>query len=513
MSDPQHSYAARKPRLLREGAASSAAIFTIAQVGIQSVGLFLTYRLAASALGLSILGLWSVASAAATFGRIGDLGFGGAVPRLLAERLGRGEMHSISVMVETAVLASTLGTLLLTAILFVPLLLFTQSIAEASQQSLALQLVVGANIALVLTGLSVTFLACLGGMGHFGVRTVIVISGTLVNVLVLWASVDKLGALSLPAGIVAQGLTTTIAAWLVLRRQLPGLSVLPNQWSRVEFQALFAIGKFTQANSLLIMAFEPMSRVLAGHFGGAGFAALFDFAAKVAGNIRLLFSSFTQSLVPFFAYSRDRPQVTAALFSIATLLTTVIASVVTALALGASPWISLFTFGRVDEAFLLIFWVLLIGNLINVMGGPAFAHALGAGRVALSMQTLALQAAIFLGLSPLLSLAIDGQAVSLAYATAVAIAGCYSLHSGLHLLAREGKLIRHLTATLGPTLAVVAALIIAVLLSPPGFHPFAVLLSALLLLADLGIRYHRRLRSWGAEMKDFRISTRVVPPG
>ncbi|MES2883680.1 MAG: hypothetical protein V4709_02670 [Pseudomonadota bacterium] len=486
-------------------------MFTLAQVGIQSVVLFLTYRLAASTLGLSVLGLWSVASAAATFGRIGDLGFGGAVPRLLAERLGRGEGHSISAMVETAVLASTLGTLLLTVIFFVPLLLFTQSLADGSQQSLALQLVVGANIALVLTGLSVTFLACLEGMGCFGARASIVIGGTLLNLLVLWVSVDQFGALSLPAGLVVQGLTTTIAAWLMLRSQLPGLSVLPKQWSRSEFRALFAIGKFTQANSLLIMAFEPMSRVLAGHFGGAGFAALFDFAAKVTGNVRLLFSSFTQSLVPFFAYSCDRRQATAALFSIATLLIAVIASAVTALTLGASPWISIFIFGRVDEAFLAIFWVLLIGNLINVMGGPAFAHALGAGRVAISMQTLALQAAIFLLLSALLSLAIDGQAVSLAYATAVAVAGCYSLHSGLHLLAREEKLIRHLTAALGPTLTVIAVLIVGVFLLPPGFQPFVVLLSALTLLADLCIRYHRRMRSWAAKMKHFRISPRLVP--
>ncbi len=490
--------------------ASSAIMLTAAQVVVQALMLFVAYRVGVSHFGLAMVGVWSVASAAVTFGRVGDLGFAGALPRLLAQRRGSGvASHELVPLIDTALLATLAGTLLLSLLLFAPLLWFTRGIADASQQVVVLPFLLVANGALLLTAFFVAVTGCLDGLGRFRERAFITMFGALVNVGTLLATANLLGAQALAAGAAMQALVTAMLGWWRLRRQIPALGLLPHHWSRSEFRTLLTVGKFTQANSLLIMVFEPASRLLAGRFAGAEFAALFDFAAKVAGNVRLLFSSFTQALVPFYASLKSRDDELTALLRVSTALTALLGAAASALALGAAPLLSQFAMGAVDTRFLHLFWLLLLGNLFNVLGGPAYSHSLGAGQISASTQSLALQAAVFVGLAFLLNAAGIATGVAIAYATAVAVTGLFLLGRGLQALAIPARDLLPLLA--GLVLPVAVVLLALVVLALPQSRLIGTMLGVgALLVVDLAIRYRRSARIWLAHIVRFRMASQAA---
>lgn len=493
-----------------EVSASSAIGLTAAQVVVQAVTLFIAYRVGVSQFGLAMVGIWSVASAAVTLGRVGDLGFAGALPRLLAQRRAGGvPADELVPLIDTALLATLAGTLALSLLLFAPLLWFTRSIAGPDQQAVVLPFLLMANAALLMTAAFVAISSCLDGLGRFRERAVITMAGALINVVTLMASAPWLGPQALAAGAGMQALVTAMFGWSRLRHQIPALGLLPRRWSRAEFRGLLAIGKFTQANSLLIMAFEPTSRLLAGRFGGAEFAALFDFAAKVAGNVRLLFSSFTQALVPFYASLKSRDGDMAALLQVSTALTALLGAAASAIALALGPMLSLFAIGHVDDRFLNLFSLLLLGNLLNILGGPAYSHSLGAGAISATTQSLGLQAALFVGLACVLQLAGVVSGVAIAYATAVAVTGLFLLVRGLNALAIPGqRLLPLLAASVMPVAAVLLVLVVAALPQARGIG--TMLGVGGLLLLDLVIRYRRAARIWFGDIIQVRMAARAT---
>lgn len=489
--------------------ASSAIVMTAAQVAVQALTLFVAYRIGVSKFGLSMVGIWSVASAAVTLGRVGDLGFAGALPRLLAQRRVSGaEATSLVPLIDTALLSTIAGTLLLSLLLFVPLYLFTRGIAAPEQQSVVIPFLLVATAAVLMTGVFVAISGCLDGLGRFRERAAITMAGALINICTLLALAPTLGPHALAAGVGMQSLVTAMLGWSRLRRQIPALGLWPRQWSSAEFRGLLAIGKFTQANSLLIMAFEPTSRLLAGRFGGAEFAALFDLAAKVSGNVRLLFSSFTQALVPFYASRKARDDEMVALLLVSTALTALLGAALSALALAAAPLLSVFAIGRVDDRFLNLFWLLLLGNLLNILGGPAYSHSLGAGRIAASTQSLAIQAAVFVGLAVILQLAGVSSGVAIAYAAAVAVTGLFLLISGLQALAIPGRvMLPKLAALVLPVAGVLLVLVVAAL--PQARETGTMVGLCGMLLADLALRYSRDARRWFAEIVHVRMTAKT----
>lgn len=442
-----------------DGTALSAILSTGIQVAAQALTLFVAYRIGVSLFGLTVLGVWSIASASATLGRLGDLGFAGAVPRLVAGHHSAGTSAQIPAVIETAALAGAAGIVILALIAFYPLLAFTRAVATPEALPLVLPMLVGANLALIATGIGTAFLGCLDGIGAFRIRAAISVASVIANPLIVFLLGRTLGPISLAVGAVVQAAMTAVLGWMALRQRVEGLSVIPAQWSRPAFRSLITIGKFTQANSLLILLFEPTSRMLAGRFGGLEFAAIFDLAAKVSGNLRLLFSSFSQALVPFHAAVASRPQDSRRLFVSSTLLTAVVAAVVSAIALAMAPLFSLFSLTMVDLRFVGTFWLLLLGNLINVIGGPAYAYMLGGGVVAVATRALGLQAGVFIGVAVLLKLLAVVDGVSIAYALAVVAAGGYLLViASRHLGIDHRTVILRSLVTVSPTAVALATL-------------------------------------------------------
>lgn len=442
-----------------DGTTSSAILSTGIQVAVQALTLFVAYRIGLYLFGLSVLGVWSIAAASATLGRLGDFGFAGAVPRLVASHNSTGTYSQIPALIETAALAVIAGIIILSILMFYPLLVFARGVATPEALPLVFPLLVGANIALVATGIGSAFLGCLDGLGAFRIRAAISILSVIANPLIVYLLGPAFGPISLAIGAIVQATLTVVLGWLALRVRIHGLSLIPYVWSRPAFSALIEIGKFAQANSVLIMLFEPASRMLAGRFGGLEFAAIFDLAAKVSGNLRLLFSSFSQALVPFHAALVRQPQEAQRLFISSTLFTAPVAAITSAIALALAPMFSLFSLTTIDLRFVGTFWLLLLGNLINVVGGPAYAYMLGGGVVAVATQALGLQAGVFLSVAVLLKwLAVD-DGVSIAYALAVVVAGLYLLLVACRHLAVDWQtVILRAMATISPAVLALAVL-------------------------------------------------------
>lgn len=495
--------------------AGMAVFFSAAQIIVQSLVLFVTYRIAVMEIGLSSLGLWSVASAAASFGRVGDMGFAGALPRLLAQTLGRSDdvvaQQRNASLIETAVLSSTAGTVMLTALLTWPLMLFAGQVANGADQALVLSLVLGADAALLASALSITFLSCHDGIGNLRYRAFVAITGNLINLAVLWLLIRHWGVLALPISVVVQGTWVALLAWTGLRGRIRGLSRVPKSWSRSAFRELLSIGKFTQTNSLLIVMFEPLSRMLAGRLGGAEFAALFDLAARVAGNVRLLFSSSTQAMVPFYAFVRESADRTQMLFEASSCAIAVLAAAVIAITAIVSPLLSLLALDAIRLDFLAVFWSLLLGNLLSIIGGPSFSYALGAGHAAVTTRAFLLQALTFLVCTFATLPLIEGSAVSVAYGMGLALPGLYLLAVGPNSGVDGPRRLR--TTVMRAVSPILILLLVAIsgTALPEGsvrsMLPLLVPAVAAVVVIDLVIRFRRSLLQWGRDINGFRIAS------
>src|SRR3990167_5337243 len=93
------------------------ALFSVAEVLLNGLGLFFIYNNVVSTLGVSLLGVWSLVLATTAFGRLADVGISAGLARFVAREQAKGEAGSPQSYIETGMLsvAAIMGVLTLVA--------------------------------------------------------------------------------------------------------------------------------------------------------------------------------------------------------------------------------------------------------------------------------------------------------------------------------------------------------------------------------------------------------------
>lgn len=353
------------------------------QVIVGALMVFVLYRVILEVLGPEQLGVWSIVLATVSVSRIGDLGISASVTRFVARDIllpnGSGRASST---IQTAALAVA-GLLAVVVCAAYPALYFLfPHLFPSSVVAEARALLPYALTALLLGSVAAVFRSGLDGCQRYDRRAALVLSGQFLYLVFAVALVRRHGLMGLAWVEIGQATFLLVAGWLVLKKSLPGLPVLPLHWSTRSFKKICGYGLQIQLGSIAMMLFEPLTKGLLGKFGGLTSAAYYQIASQFVGKLRQIITSGNQVIVPLTSQLEGgSTQRLENLYAANIKLLTVIAPPLFALAVAWSPLLSRILIGSEQSSFIVFTVILAVPMGINLFANPAYFSNLGTGRV------------------------------------------------------------------------------------------------------------------------------------
>ena len=356
------------------------ATVSVVQTIISGVVLFLLYRYLINHLGSEQLGLWSVILASTSVARLSDLGLTGSVVKFVARYRALNDDEKASAVVQTSSISIALIMGVLALIIY-PLLdgiLKLTIPTEAMPQ--ALSILPWAVLSLWLSSVGSVFQSGLDGCQRMVIRNILmIIANLLFFTAALWL-VPHYGLLGLAMGQAAQGLMLLMLSWLMLRRELNSLPWIPICWSKKIFKETFNYAVNFQINSVAVLLFEPVTKLLMSKYGGLSSAAYYEMASQLVLKLRALLISANQALVPTVAELHETtPGKIQILYLQAYKLVFFLAVPFYVTILIALPMISVLWIGHRETQFLMFGALLVSGWCLNTITAPAYFINLGTG--------------------------------------------------------------------------------------------------------------------------------------
>jgi O-antigen/teichoic acid export membrane protein len=484
------------------------ALTTLAQTLAGAASLFLLYRFLIRAIGLERLGIWSLVLATTSVVFLANQGFAASVVKFVAKYAAREEPEQISRLLQTSVL--TIGAVIAAVALalypisraILTVVLPHKSLAEA------LAILPLALISLWLTVLQGVLQAGLAGLQKITVCNYLEFAGSISYLLLAWLLVPSHGLFGLACAQVLQTAAIVAVTWRLLRRRVPQLPLIPHRLDRPLLRELAAYGFHFQLITASQALREPVTKALLTKFGGLAFTGLYDLANRLVFTTRELLAQAGLVLVPTISHLHEsKPQSITAIYRESYRLLFFLAVPSFTVVAVLSPVISRIWIGRYEPAFVEFVCLLAAAWLINVLSNPAYAAALGTGRlrwVSLGCITTAILNA---GLGFAAGAHFGGRAVVLA--NAVSLAAGYLIVLAAHHLENRVPfaqlLPRESSGVFGASLAAVLLAISYFAFALPALHApisgavVAVATSSLLVAIFLTMWFHpmrARLIRW-----------------
>ncbi len=394
-----------------------------AQVVVNAAVLFLLYRFVKGAVGVDRFGVWSVVVGTTLSANVAEFGLSGATLRYVAHALGEGLPEEAAALAETAVL-SAMGLLVVGGcVLYGPLWLGLGYVMRAEAPALlteARALLPWTLGVLVLTGASASCIGALDGAQRVHVRSGLVVMGSLVLGAAALVLVPRFGLVGFVGAQAVQAVFLLAVGWALLRRGLPALSWLPHRWSRARFRRLIGYGMRWQAISLLMLLADPCTKALITLHGGLSYVGHYEFASKVAIQLRNVLAAMQSALLPHLTrlhtQAADRLRV---FYGLSLRATLGILLLVMPVVMGLTPLVGAFWRSPGPAEALL---VLLLGAWsVNLLSNPAYNEFAGRGTLGPNVTSHLVLAAANLLLGMLLGRLFGGFGVALAFALALVL--------------------------------------------------------------------------------------------
>lgn len=394
---------------------------TLASAG----ALFLSYKLAFSHLGASVLGLWALIAGFLAIARLSDNGAASALLRQTALERTEQTVPRYGSHVWAGLSIATAPTAMLgLAVVAIAGAVLPGHVATTAITRAALPIALWGNLLFaVVNSLSGVVGGCLDGAGHLRLRLGLSIVCNVAIGCCSFLAVPRLGLLgfalsqTVPLGLlvvcyllvlgrIPNGLTTTREAYTAAVRGC---------WSYIS-RSLFL--------GILRAGFEPATKMLIGHFADLGAVAAFDLANRVTVQLRQMIMSILQpfSLLAVrrrqeldLAMQRSLERWTYGALGLSIMIC--FAQIVTA------PLLSRIVTGRFDRLITIWSAMLAVSTYINTSGATAFFAATSAGSLS---RLLVIHATMFIlnvGLGFILGVHFGGLGVVLAWSVTFALGG------------------------------------------------------------------------------------------
>ena len=381
-------------------------IFNAISNAIQSLALalifFAIYKLIIARLGLEAIGIWAVVLATTSISRLADFGFSSAVTKFVATNVASKNYEKTIHIIETSLFSVCIFGFILLLIIYTPIKFLLLHIFDQRNYEVAIELLPYSLFSLWLFMMSSIIMSALDGFQKIPHRVCFVIIGQLLMVLISFVFLSRMGLKALGLGQVIQGIFLNIIPWIYLRKILNYQFFSPFRFTRNIFKEIFGYGANIQVSNLIMMLFDPLTKILLAKFSGPSFAGLFEIANQIIIRVRALIISANQVVIPKVAYVIE---------SSPTLVTTLYRKNINLL-LGITLmfysilfiWADLIfkiVINVSDHRFFLIFYTLLLSWFVNTLATAAYFFNLGIGDVKLNSRTHFIMAAINFILAPI----------------------------------------------------------------------------------------------------------------
>ena len=352
------------------------------QVVLTGVFLFGLYAYVRFELGPEVFGVWSVVVGTAVSAQVAGLGLAGSAVKFVAAALARDDRAEGAAVAETTIVAVA-GLVGVACLGLFPALsaLLPVIVIEEQLLPIALLLLPYALASLWLSAVSSAVLSCLDGAARVHWRSALITAGSGSFLMLALVLTPRLGVTGLALAQVGQNLLLVLAAWVALRRVLP-LPLAPKKITFSLLRPMVGYGVSFQAISLLMLLAEPVTKALVMRFGGAVWAGNFEFANRLALQLRSVIVTGHQALVPMLAtLSEKAPEHLRRVYSSSLRAVLALVGLTLPVAIVLTPVVSLLWLGSVSGPFVLLLNVMLVAWFVNALSGPAYFHYLGTGHL------------------------------------------------------------------------------------------------------------------------------------
>jgi len=409
------------------------AMMSVLQVIVIAFALFVLYRFLLNALGVERLGIWSIVMAMTSIGQISNLGFSASVLKFVAKYQAHDDQESVAALIQTS--AIFIGILAGGVILIVyPLAAWLLGhILRDSNLGEALSILPYALGSLWITILSGIFQSSLDGFQRIAIRSMLLMAGAVLQLTLCLALVPTFGLLGVAYAQVSQALVLLIAGWLILKRHLPLLPIVPWHWDQNLFREMVGYGVNFQIITVSQLLYDPITKGLLTKFGDLSMTGYYEMANRMILQLRSLLVAANQVLVPVIADFQEKNQkAIEEIYKRSYRLLFYIALPMFSAILAFIPIISEAWIGHFESQFVVFANLLTIGWFMNSVASPAYFSNLGIGDLRWNTIGHIIIAVLNLGLGWLLGSIFGGSAVVVAWVISL-IAGSLIIPISFHL--------------------------------------------------------------------------------
>lgn len=358
------------------------ALMSVMQILVTSGILFILYRYLLNTLGVEALGVWSLVLATTSVSQIANLGLSGSVVKFVAKYIARGEHKNVSAVIQTAGLSVALfvGIVLMAGYPLAKWLLGLV-IPDASLH-LAVSILPHAFVALWLLMITSIFQAGLDGYQRIDVRSILLMGGVTFHLILCFVLAPKYGLKGVAYARVLQNLIVLLISWLVLKKYIKILPIIPYQWNRSSFKEIIRYGLNFQVITVTTMLYDPVTKGLLSKFGDLSMVGFYEMASRMVQQFRALITSAIQVLVPAIADLQEKaPEKIKFVYLTSYQLLFYLAVPLYSLIIIYIPVISELWIGHYEKAFVTIATLLSMGWFLNTLSVPAYFANLGIGEL------------------------------------------------------------------------------------------------------------------------------------
>ena len=357
------------------------AFLAAGQVVVLSVIFFILYRYLLETIGIEQLGIWSLVLATTSVTRISSLGLSeGGVVRFVGKYIGRNDDESVAGVIQTAALSTGVfvGLTLLVVYPFAGWLL--SFMLHDRTLVLALAILPFGLLSLWLSVITSVFEAGLNGYQRVDLRSILVVGGGVFHLFLCFMLTPRYGLVGLAYAHICRAGALLIGSWLLLKRQLRILPVIPYQWNHDLFREMIRYCLQLQVVPVAQMLFDPITKVLLTKFGGLPIVGYYGMASGMISKLRALIGAANRVLIPAIANTQEKePEYVQVIYRKSCYSLAYITLPMYFTVMMCGPIISDIWIGHYESIFVLYIIFLAVGWLLNSLTVPAYIVNLGIG--------------------------------------------------------------------------------------------------------------------------------------
>jgi O-antigen/teichoic acid export membrane protein len=355
---------------------------SLAQVVVIGGVLFILYRFLINTIGIERLGIWSVVLAATSLANIANLGLSASVVKFVAKYLARNREELVVGVIQTSAIsiAVIVGLALLISYPFADWLL--SLVVPVTKVEEAVSVLPYALLSFLIMATASVFQAGLDGYQRIDIRSILIMTVSLIYLILCFLLVPSYGLMGLAYSQVVQTCMVLIGSWLLLKRHLRLLPIIPYQWNYNLFKEMIVYGFNFQVILISQMLCDPVTKALLTKFGGLSMTGFYEMASRMVIQLRALPVAANQVVVPAIADLQEKnKEIIQKIYRDSYRLLLYIVLPIFSAIIAFAPIISQIWIGYYENTFVLFSTLLAVGWFINTLNGPSYFANLGTGEL------------------------------------------------------------------------------------------------------------------------------------